>query len=57
MEQQFLEDFLQLCEKYGDVEFGYTTDDDGCTIDVNGTQVIDGLFNADDIRKRIVNNF
>ena len=53
MGEEFLKELLALCEKYGEVTFAYTTQDDGCIIEIDGEQIIDKLWGADDIRDKL----
>lgn len=43
MKEEFLEELAQLCEKYK-AAFGYTTDDDGIHIELDGEEVFAGYL-------------
>ena len=52
-QHSFLSDLLSLCKGYGDVEFTYTTDDDGIHIILDGEDIFKSHSLLPDIKKKI----
>ncbi len=50
---EFLLDLCSVLKKHGLVQFGYTSNDDGCTIDLDGHRVIERMWGSDDVEKEI----
>lgn len=51
IEYKFVIELSALCDKYENVQFYYTTNDDGIVIEVGGKKVATQIWGSDELRK------